>query len=552
VVAIALLSALVTRGGREPPLPVPTFEPVTFRWGGVNVARFLPDGRIAYSAAFESHPEQLFVRPPGSIHSQSLGLESVRLQSAIGAGELGVLLRPRRTNVATFRGTLARVPSVGGTPRELLDEVEYADWSIRGDLAIVRNTSQGYLLESPPGHELFRTPGWISDPRFSFAGDKIAFLHHPEFGDDMGEVVVIERSRTPRTLSIRWPTSRGLAWTPDDREIWLTAGKDKRDGIHAVSLTGKARGVYGSASVIILHDIRHNGEVLLSTQIDRNELVYLAPDGHETLLTWSDWTGTVSEVSNQGLVLSGSQQPIGNEEGLQPTLAILQSVDGSPARVLGTGYPLDLSADARWALLLDGDTLRIVPTGAGQSKELDLKGLKVHAGRWMPDEKTILLAARRSSEGTPRLHMVGLDGKVSGPIGTAEFGGRRVLHVSPDGRYVAGSTHDYRIVLASLPSGAPVQIPAELAETLPRGWSSEGHLWVSRGGDRTPARTLLERVALPEGRILEQRTVFPPEPGGAQAMVHLVVSPDGRHVVFMFERYVGSLSIARGLWTPGR
>src|SRR5262249_30369103 len=150
VVAIALLSALVTRGGREPPLPVPTFEPVTFRWGGVNVARFLPDGRIAYSAAFESHPEQLFVRPPGSIHSQSLGLESVRLQSAIGAGELGVLLRPRRTNVATFRGTLARVPSVGGTPRELLDEVEYADWSIRGDLAIVRNTSQGYLLESPP------------------------------------------------------------------------------------------------------------------------------------------------------------------------------------------------------------------------------------------------------------------------------------------------------------------------------------------------------------------------------------------------------------------
>ena len=35
-------------------------------------------------------------------------------------------------------------------------------------------------------------------------------------------------------------------------------------------------------------------------------------------------------------------------------------------------------------------------------------------------------------------------------------------------------------------------------------------------------------------------------------MVHLVISPDGRHVVFMFERFVGTLSIARGLWTPAR
>jgi hypothetical protein len=220
--------------------------------------------------------------------------------------------------------------------------------------------------------------------------------------------------------------------------------------------------------------------------------------------------------------------------------------------VLGTGFPLDLSADARWALLLDGDTLRIVPTGAGQSKVLDLGGLKVLAGRWMPDGKTILLAAHRSSESVSRLHMVGLDGKISGPIGTAEFGGRRVLHVSPDGRYVAGSTYDYRLVLASLPNGASVQIPSELAKTLPRGWSSEGQLWVSSGGDRPPARMQLQRVVLPDGRILEQRTVSPPEPGGAQDMIHLVISPDGRHVVFQFERFVGSLSVARGLWTPGR
>src|SRR5262249_23370671 len=40
-------------------------EQITHRWGWVGVSRFMPDGRIVLSAAFEDAPEEVFTRPPG-------------------------------------------------------------------------------------------------------------------------------------------------------------------------------------------------------------------------------------------------------------------------------------------------------------------------------------------------------------------------------------------------------------------------------------------------------------------------------------------------------
>src|SRR5262249_16779863 len=76
--------------------------------------------RVAFSAAFEGRPEELFVRPTGSPTAQGLGLQDVRFLGASGSGELAVLLHPRfSTHWKARQGTLATVPSVGGTPRGL-------------------------------------------------------------------------------------------------------------------------------------------------------------------------------------------------------------------------------------------------------------------------------------------------------------------------------------------------------------------------------------------------------------------------------------------------
>ncbi len=71
----------VASRARAPSLAAPPqSERVTYRWGTVGAARFMPDGRIALSAAFEGNPEELFIRPVGSPVAEPRGL--------VSAGEL--------------------------------------------------------------------------------------------------------------------------------------------------------------------------------------------------------------------------------------------------------------------------------------------------------------------------------------------------------------------------------------------------------------------------------------------------------------------------------
>ena len=91
-------------------------------------------------------------------------------------------------------GTLARAPLAGGAPRPVLENVEWADWSPDGNsLAVVRNVGGRDRLEFPIGKVLYETSGgWISYPRVSPKGDYVAFIDHPNQGDDGGAVAVVD------------------------------------------------------------------------------------------------------------------------------------------------------------------------------------------------------------------------------------------------------------------------------------------------------------------------------------------------------------------------
>src|SRR5262249_28445790 len=143
------------------------------RLGSVRSARFAPDGRVIFSAAFEGRPEELFSKSSASIEPQSLGLTDVRLAAVSPSADLALLLKPRFTRAFSMQGTLARVGTPAGAPRELVEDVEAADWSPTGDLALVHIMGGTQRLESPPGHVLFQTTGWLSNPRFSARGDRI-------------------------------------------------------------------------------------------------------------------------------------------------------------------------------------------------------------------------------------------------------------------------------------------------------------------------------------------------------------------------------------------
>jgi hypothetical protein len=560
VVAATALAALVLvllHFGRARVLvpSQPEVEQVNYRWGAVRAARFAPDGRVIFTAAFEGKAEELFSRTPGSPEAQSLGLKNVRLAAVSRSGDLALLLDPRFLLAWSMRGTLARVGSVGGTPRELAENVEFADWSPTGELAFAHIVGSTHVLEYPAGRILFQTNGWISDPRFSSRGDRIAFLHHPLFNDDMGEVVVVDLKGAARTLTSRWPRALGLAWSPDDSEILFTAGKLQRNILAAVSSEGKARELYTSPSDIRLDDVAPDGSVLVTDQMERTDIGYIGGERQEqTTLTWSDWATFLAAISGDGKLLFSESVPMpaAAGEGRQPVWTFLRKTDGSPGQVLGDGVALDLSPDGRWALVGFGDrhVLSALPTGAGQPRRIETHGLEVGGGRWFRDGKRLLVTCRGPSDPNYRLCILKDDGSTPEQISEAPLTARRLLHASSDGRWAATLDPSNALLLISLKDGAVVRLPEAGPDAVPRGWSSEGHLWVTRGGDQTPAQARLLRLDVERRRTLEDRVIAPTESNGTIYIRDVVISPDGRGIAFSYGRTLGYLYILRGLIRP--
>jgi len=116
-----------------PPVSLPVYHPLTFRRGIVRSARFAPEGQtVVYSAAWEGTPLQMFTKRPESPESQSLEPAGAENLSISRKGELALMLKSHVARAFVYSGVLTRVPLVGGAPREVLDNIEGADWGPDG------------------------------------------------------------------------------------------------------------------------------------------------------------------------------------------------------------------------------------------------------------------------------------------------------------------------------------------------------------------------------------------------------------------------------------
>ena len=60
----------------------------------------------------------------------------------------------------------------------------------------------------------------------------------------MGEVVVTDLQGRNATLSERWSTTAGLAWSPDGRQVWIACGLARHNLLVSVSLEKEEREIY--------------------------------------------------------------------------------------------------------------------------------------------------------------------------------------------------------------------------------------------------------------------------------------------------------------------
>ncbi|MFI5110003.1 MAG: serine/threonine-protein kinase [Terriglobales bacterium] len=166
--AVAIAAFMLgQRSGRTPP---PLYHLLTYRRGILRMARFAPDGQtIVCSATWEGKPTEVFATRPESPESRPLGLTGAEILSISSQGEMALLLGSRQVKSWIHSGTLARVPMAGGAPREVLENVQWADWSPDGNnLAVVREVGGRNRVEYPIGKVLYET-GVVDQPSAHFS-----------------------------------------------------------------------------------------------------------------------------------------------------------------------------------------------------------------------------------------------------------------------------------------------------------------------------------------------------------------------------------------------
>ncbi len=524
----------------------PVYHQLTFRHGGIRMARFAPDGKtVLYSAAWEDTPVEIFTTRAESPESRSFGLKNAEVEAISSQGEMAVLLNSRNVEPFISTGTLARVPLGGGAPREVLEQVQWADWSPDGvSLAIVRDYNGQNRLEYPIGKVLYQTAGWISHPRFSPNGKFIAFLDHPVRRDDAGAVVAVDMAGNKKILSGIWETAEGLAWAPNGSEVWFsTARIGVGRFLYAVDPSGPERLLAREPGTLTIQDVGKDGRVLLARDVLRVGMVGQAPgENKESDLSWLDWSAP-TDLSADGKTLLFLESGEGGGENYG---AYIRETNGSPAVRLGDGSALALSPDKKWVITAPArgmDQLTLIPTGAGESRQLtheSISHLRVH---WLPDDKHFIFIGSEQGHGL-RLYIQDLNGGKPRPISPEGILATQFA-VSPDGKQVAAVGADRNGYVYPIAGGDPKPIPGFTAGDTPVGWSGDGrYLYVYLVGE-LPAK--VQRLELASGRKQPWKELMPSDKAGITDIGPILITPDGKAYVYEYGRTLSDLYLVDGL-----
>ncbi|HXM78948.1 MAG TPA: hypothetical protein VOA00_06935, partial [Thermoanaerobaculia bacterium] len=450
------------------------------------------------------------------------------------SGELAISLNRHYIFGFETVGTLARVPLAGGAPREVLENVEDADWSPDGtSLAVARQVGNRNRIEYPIGKVLYDAAGWVSDIRVSPDGRLVAFIDHPGRGDNDGNVKVVDASGKVR---LSGPFAiRGLAWSPRGDEVWASGR-----GIWATSLSGKSRLVWNSPGGYI-QDIARDGRVLCSVNSSRREIVgFSAGDKGERDLTWLNWSFPKDIASDGKTVLF-------EEQNIKPIGIYLRKLDGSAAVRIGEGATWGFSPDGRWALTIrqaESGQFTLLPTGAGEPKVLPKTAINCQSATWFPDGRRILISGNEPGRGSRLFVQDIADGRPRAitPEGVSFLFSHAI---APDGKSVVATGTDRRVAIYPIEPGEPRAVPGMEPDDIPLRWRADGSsLFVFRPS-APPGR--VDIVDVTTGRRTPWKEMRPPDPSGVEQVGPMVIAPDEISYVYSYRRGLDALYLATGL-----
>jgi len=547
VAVLAAVAAILAVA--PPPAEAPAYRRLTSEAGTVYLARFASNGRsIVYSAEWNNKRVQILTTVGDSFLTQPLNLSDANLLAVSPSpdNELAIALHGTHSGqLETVGGMLARTPQAGGSPKELLPDVRWADWDAKGGLAVVHDFDGQSRLEYPIGNVLYQNNGgWISNIRFSPDRKQIAFMNHQTLWDNLGVVCVTDLAGHIKTLTREWASEQGVAWRPDGKEIWFTAAESGTNlNLMAVTLSGKVRTVLALPMAMTLQDIAPDGRVLVALNIKRLAMAFTTVGSKQAVeLSWHDWN-VAKDISpdGQSVLFEDSSEATGAGD-----VVALRKLDGSMPVRLGDGSAGGLSPDGKWAIAFTGHPteLTLLPTGPGQPRPVKTSGLEsIRSGwaRFLADGQRIIVNGNEQGHAT-RCFM--LDVAV-GRTTAVTPEGSKCGPSSPDNRFVVGVGVNSPAAIYPIAGGPPRPIPALDAGFVPVQWSSDGAELFGYHSGELPSK--IYKVAIATGKQTVVQELRPGAPAGVVTVSPVIASRDGTRFAYSYNEAFSVLDLISGL-----
>jgi hypothetical protein len=531
-----------------PPRPatsVVAFEPRTFDRLPITGARFMPDGQtIVYSAAPRGMAPELFVINPNVEAPQRLGIANAHLLSISSRGELALIVNARHLEQRLYGGTLARM-TMGSSPRAVLDQVREADWAPDGaSLAIVKDLGNGRdRLEYPVGTPLYEASGYLSDPRVSPDGGRVAFFEHQWRFDDRGWVKVVDRAGTVTTLAGELWGLQGLLWNPDGTAVVFSGNVSGGSILQPMSVPASGHGVaapvFGVPGRFVVHDAARDGRWLaVREDLSLGVRAKVPGESAERDLSWLGSSGARAMSSDgQWLLMVDVGAGGGRDYGV-----VLRKTDASQTIRLGEGSAQRLSPDGRWASAIRSAPSQVLlyPTGAGDPVRIATGTIESYSSaEWFPDGRRLLVCGSETAR-APRCYEQDLTGSPPRPVTPEGV----LATLAPDGRTLLQTLPDGTQQLSSTEGGPARPVGALRVTDRLIAWGRDSRsVYVQRGLD-VPA--VVERVDLMAG----QRTVagqLAPEGVASVALIYVMDWIDeGRGYVYNYTSLPSTLFVVSG------
>ena len=320
----------------------------------IRTARFGPDFQtILYGALWDGDDCRVYTVRADSPESARLALPPATPLAVSSSGELALALGthcPRHHDLRDARPRAAR----GGAPRELYENVKYADWPPDGrDLAIVRRVAEHDQLEFPAG-KVGRAAG--RRPRADSASPRSRRAGMPSrrsscHADQSLRPRRHRRSRRHEAGGVGQLLQRVRARVEGRRGVVHGGGQAAPLSQHR-SMRWTPSGTCASSRACRATRASTTSRPMAACSSRGPTIEAASPCAHRARRASAISRGTTDRISSTShvTVVSCSSRRLASAAGrVDPSY--LRGADGSPAVRLGDGGAHALSPDGRWAIV---------------------------------------------------------------------------------------------------------------------------------------------------------------------------------------------------------